>query len=43
MFTPSKVLQSYLLKAFNREGIAIRDNIKTWDYSRMIARQSWVS
>jgi hypothetical protein len=40
MFTPSKLLQSYLLKAFNQEGIAIRDNIKTWDYSHVIARQS---
>ena len=40
MFTPSKLLQSYLLKAFNQEGISIRDNIKTWDYALVIARQS---
>ena len=42
MFTPSELLKEYLFKAFNIEGIAIRDNLKTWlDYSKNIARKNF--
>ena len=34
--------KEYLFKAFNIEGIAIRDNLKTWlDYSKNIARKNF--
>lgn len=42
MFTPSDLLKEYLYKAFNYEGIAIRDNLITWsDCSRNIARKNF--
>lgn len=40
MFTPSELLKSYLNKAFNYEGIAVKDNLQTWAYAKNIARQS---
>lgn len=41
MFTPSKLLQAYLGKAFNHEGIAVQKNVVTWsDHAKLIARQS---
>lgn len=41
MFTPSDLLKEYLLKAFNYEGIAIKDNLITWsDCARNIARKT---
>lgn len=40
MFTPSDLLKSYLVRAFNYEGIAVKDNLQTWGYAKNIARQN---
>ncbi|WP_432784432.1 hypothetical protein AAEX37_01398 [Oligella sp. MSHR50489EDL] len=41
MFTPSKLLQQYLISGFNRENVPINRNVVTWsDHARNISRQN---